>query len=266
VSHVVYEAYALRYGTAASTRDSRFHRYASRFDDGAEHIQMDFYFWLVRNDDRTILVDCGSSAEQTHFPHYGHTTHPVELLARMGVAPADVDHIILSHLHFDHIGNAGLFPKATFTIARAELDFWTGPFSQKPDIGTGGIPAEVDAIRRLVASGRMNLIDDETEVFPGVSVTPIRGHTPGLLITTVATSRGQVVLASDAAHYYEEFERDIPFWLFTDLEGMYRGYEHLRALAARAGTTVVAGHDPADARRFTAVHEDCFDLTRPQAD
>jgi glyoxylase-like metal-dependent hydrolase (beta-lactamase superfamily II) len=264
VNAEMYDAYALRYGTATTTRDSRFHRYGARFDDGAEEIQMDFYFWLLRNEDRIVLVDCGSSADQTYFPHYGHTTHPVDLLARMGVTPADVDHVILSHLHFDHIGNVAMFRHATFSVARAELDFWTGPYGQKPDIGTGGIPAEVDVVRALVDAGRVSLIDGESELFPGITVTPLRGHTPGLLLTTVDTFTGRVVLASDAAHYHEEFERDLPFWLFTDLEGMYRGYEHLRALAARADTTVVAGHDPDDARRFAAVHEDCFHLARPR--
>ncbi|WP_083452937.1 MBL fold metallo-hydrolase [Mycolicibacterium goodii] len=56
-------------------------------------------------------------------------TDPVVLHARLGVAPDDVDHVVLSHLHFGHIGNVGLFPNARFAIARPEFDFWTGCFA-----------------------------------------------------------------------------------------------------------------------------------------
>jgi glyoxylase-like metal-dependent hydrolase (beta-lactamase superfamily II) len=96
-------------------------------------------------------------------------------------------------------------------------------------------------------------------------VAPACGHAAGQLITQVASPTGSVVLASDAIHLYEEMRLDRPFWLFCDLEGMYRGYEMLRHLEARPGTVVVAGHDPAVMTMFEAVAEDCVDLTRCRA-
>ena len=84
------------------------------------------------------------------------------------------------------------------------------------------------------------------------------------MITEVGTTSGQVVLASDATHFYDEMDLDRPFWFFFDLEGAYRGYEKLRELAARPGTSVVPGHDPAVMARFAVVGDGSVaDLTAP---
>jgi glyoxylase-like metal-dependent hydrolase (beta-lactamase superfamily II) len=258
----VYEVYALRYAKSTGTKAQKYHRY-SALGVADQPIGMDFYFWLVRNNDRTVLVDVGFDGEQTSLPAYRHHAHPIELLSRMGVAPEEVDHVVLTHAHFDHIGNVGLFPNATFTMARAEYDFWTGPLGDKPHLAIGVFPHEIAAVTRLLADKRLAFVDGEETILPGLTVCPHRGHTPGQLITEIDTVTGKVVLASDASHLYEEMERDWPFWLFVDLEGMYRTYSVLRNLAARADTTVVPGHDPAVMTRFATVTDDCVDLTAP---
>jgi glyoxylase-like metal-dependent hydrolase (beta-lactamase superfamily II) len=257
-----YEAYALRFGTTSLQKGGRYHRYAS-YGEPDETVDLDFYFWLVRNEARTVLVDCGFDDVRTLAKGYRQDTHPLELLSRMGVRAEDVDHVVLSHMHFDHIGNVGLFPNATFSISRAELEFWTGPFSDRPHLNIAGDLDEIQAVASLHREGRLQLIEDSAEVLPGITTTPVRGHTAGQLITQVTAPAGQVVLASDAIHFYEEMERDRPFWLFCDLEGMYRGYEMLRTAAADPTTSVVAGHDRAVTTRFTTAEKDCFDLTRP---
>ena len=60
-----------------------------------------------------------------------------------------------------------------------------------------------------------------------------------------------VILASDAMHYYEQLERDWVFSVCDDAEGMRQGYEVLRRLAAESEAVLVAGHDPEVTRRFT---------------
>jgi len=62
-----------------------------------------------------------------------------------------------------------------------------------------------------------------------------------------------VVLASDAMHYYEEIERDRPFAIVADLEGMYRSFDALREMQSEPGCVLVAGHDPVVMTRFPAV-------------
>jgi glyoxylase-like metal-dependent hydrolase (beta-lactamase superfamily II) len=258
-----YEVHALRYATRSNTTASgtyyRFELYGEL--DGP--ITTGYYFWLIRNRERTVLVDCGYSEEKAARRGRAFDTLPLELLSRLDVRPGDVDHVVLSHMHFDHVGNVGLFPNATFSIARAELDFWSGTYGSRPTIGWAIEPTELAEVQQLGCEGRLRLTDGRAdELFPGIRLTALPGHTPGQLIVEVDTPAGRVVLASDALHYYDSLDLDRPFHIFTDLEGVYRGYDALRALAARPGTTVVAGHDPAVMRMFETVVPECVDLTR----
>jgi glyoxylase-like metal-dependent hydrolase (beta-lactamase superfamily II) len=209
-------------------------------------------------------VDCGFDDKRTAARGYLQEHRPLDLLARFDVGPEDVDHVVLSHMHFDHIGNAELFPNATFSVARAEFDFWTGPFADRPMLSESTDAYEVKVVADLLRDGRVRLIEDAGEtLFDGIDLQPVRGHTPGQLISTIRTSSGRVVLASDAIHLYDEMTLDRPYWVFSDLEGMYRGYDLLRTLAAEPGTSIVAGHDPAVMTMFERVDADCVDLTKP---
>lgn len=257
-----YEAYALKYGSAHVSKAAKYYRYEA-YEESDEQIGIDFYFWLLRNEDRIVLVDCGFDDVRAPLRGYAHEVAPLDLLARFGVSAADVDHVVLSHMHFDHIGNIGLFPNATFTVARAELEFWTGEYSDRAFLSHSGEPEETAMVVELERQGRVRLVDGREEIFPGITVTPVRGHTPGQLVTQVATAAGNVVIASDAIHFYDEMEKDRPYWVFHDLEGMYRGFQLLRELEAEPTSHVVAGHDPAVMTRFKAVDDRCVDLTVP---
>ena len=254
-----YEVYALRYGSTSLQKAGRYHRYDA-YGEPDQAVNLDFFFWLARNGERTVLVDCGFDDVRTRERGYRQDTHPLALLERLGVQAEDVDHVVLSHMHFDHIGNVDLFPRATFSIARAELEFWTGPYADREHLAIAGNTTEIALVDRLSQEGRVQLIEAASEVLPGIRTTPVRGHTAGQLITEVSGRTGPIVLASDAIHFYEEMHLDRPFWLFCDLEGMYRGYDMLRRIEARPGTTVVAGHDPAVMGMFGAVADDCVDL------
>lgn len=225
--------------------------------------EMSYYFWLVRQADTVLLVDCGFDAERGASRGYHQNVEPRELLRRMGVLPEDVTHVIASHMHLDHIGNLALFPNATVTLARSELEFWTGKNATKHLFALTVHPEEIRQVEVLRNAGLLNLVDERAEVVPGVRVQRIAGHTPGQLVTMIDTNAGEIVLASDAAHYYEEFERDMPFSHHTDVIGLYESYAALRELGQRPGTRVIAGHDPRDLRTFELAAPDCLDLTRP---
>jgi glyoxylase-like metal-dependent hydrolase (beta-lactamase superfamily II) len=257
-----YEVHALRYSQRAAQKDHEFFRYAL-YGEPDEAIGMDYYFWLVRGGGRTVLVDSGYNAERAAAKGRLQDTDPLELLDRMDVRAEDVEHVVISHLHWDHTGNLDLFPNATFSIAREELDFWSGPFGERELLAKVVDQVEIRLVQQMLREERLQLVDGESELFPGIRATRLGGHTPGQLMVEVGTGSGSVVLASDASHYYEEFERDRPFNLFTDIEGLYLGYDVLRDLRARPGTTVVPGHDPRVGATFAQVRPECFDLTSP---
>ena len=77
------------------------------------------------------------------------------------------------------------------------------------------------------------------------------GHSPGQAILLVETGDGTVLLASDATHYYEEIERDMPFLVVADLAAMYTGFDEMKRLVAERDAILVPGHDPEVMTRFS---------------
>jgi glyoxylase-like metal-dependent hydrolase (beta-lactamase superfamily II) len=255
-----YEVYALRYSARGASKAHEFFRY-ELYGGPDEPLGMDYFFWLLRNDGRTVLVDCGFDRERAAAKNRFQDTDPLELLARLDVRPGEVDHVIISHMHYDHVGNVELFPSATFSIAREEYDYWSGPYGGRDLMRILVDPEEVRIVQDLARQERLHLIDGSEQLFPGVIVTRLGGHTPGQAMIEVSTDSGQLILASDAMHYYEEIELDRPYNLFNDLSDMYRAYDILRELNRRPDTTVVAGHDPCVRTMFQTVQPDCVDLT-----
>ncbi|MEN2738400.1 N-acyl homoserine lactonase family protein [Microbacterium sp. X-17] len=261
IAGAAYEVFALRYGTRESQRSAEYFRY-DLYEVPDAPQRMDYYFWLVRNAERTVLVDCGFDRERGALKHRTQTTSPEELLARVGVSPEDVDHVVVSHMHYDHIGNIGAFPRATVSVMRDEYEFWTGPIGHKPLMESVVLPEERGIMERLRADGRVRLLDRREEVAPGITAIRVGGHTPGQAIVQVVASTGTIVLASDAIHYYDELTHDWPFRLFDGLGDSYRAFDVLRELEA-SGATLIAGHDPRVTELFTEIAPDCFDLTAP---
>jgi glyoxylase-like metal-dependent hydrolase (beta-lactamase superfamily II) len=247
-----YEVYAIRYATRSVTKSGVYYHFEAYGEPDAE-IGMDYFFWLLRDGDRTVLVDCGY--EVAGGERRGRTTlcPPAEALARAGVEPGDVSHLILSHLHYDHTGLAGEFRETPMTVHRRELDFWTGPLATKPQLVELIEPEEIATI---AGAPYLSVLDGgSANVDDGIEAICVGGHSPGQLVLVVEATNGPVVLASDAIHYYEELERDWPFAVLVDLAEIYEGYATLRELGARPGAVVLPGHDPEVCRRYPSDDE-----------
>lgn len=255
----MFEVAALRYATRRTTKSECYHRYASYGEPDAE-IAMDYFFWLLRDGARTVLVDTGFDPEVGARRGRTCLCPPVEALARLGVAPADVSQVILTHLHYDHTGNVAAFPQAELVVQRSELDFWSGSEAGEAQFAPHVEPGDVDLIAAAARDGRVRLLDGDAEVAPGVAAICVGGHSPGQTVLTVAAESGPVVLASDAVHYYEELELRRPFEILVDLRAMYLAYGTVAELAARPGAALLVGHDPEVMNRFPGLVGDEADL------
>jgi len=104
---------------------------------------------------------------------------------------------------------------------------------------------------KKVYTGKARFHDGDAQVAPGVTVHKIGGHSKGLQSVRVMTDSGPLVLASDAAHFYENYEKKKPFPIVANLEEMLEGYNTLTAMADGDETRVVPGHDPLVTERYS---------------
>ena len=218
-------------------------------DDHLSPHPMDYFVWVVRNNNRTIVVDTGF--DQAEGDTRGRTIlrTPAEALATIGIDAATISDVVITHLHFDHAGTLDAFPAARFHLQAAEMAFATGPCMCQPYLRHPFTAEHVCAMVRKIYSGRVMFAEGDAEVAPGITVHKIGGHSRGLQALRVMTAGGPVVLASDAAHYYETFEQQKPFVIVADMEDMLRGYNTLQTLAGDP-TRVIPGHDPLVLKRY----------------
>jgi glyoxylase-like metal-dependent hydrolase (beta-lactamase superfamily II) len=175
----------------------------------------------------------------------------VEGLGLLGVEAATVENVILTHLHYDHVGNFDRFPRATFHLQDLEMSYATGRYMANGHFSHAYEVEEVVAMVREVYRGRVTFHDGDSEIAPGLTVHHIGGHTLGLQSVRVWTRLGWIVLASDASHFYANMDDGRPFPIVTDVAKMVDGWRRLRELAA-SPRHVVPGHDPLVMQRYRA--------------
>jgi len=235
-----YEVFAIRYATnSARRRGQNF-----IFDANPELPQpMDFFSWALVGTERTIVIDTGMSPAKAE--HHGHTfiRSPIEGLRALGIAPEKVDRVVLTHMHYDHIGNVDQFPTAHFWLPLAEMNYVVGPEMKYTWLRRAYEPDEITRLTGYLYDYRLTLHGADLDIAPGVSVHLVGGHTAGQEIVRVKTARGRVVLASDALHYYEEYERAVPFTVVHSVSDMLKAHDKIRALAD-SDDHVVPAHDP----------------------
>jgi len=250
---------AVRYATRMASKERFFLRYRSYGEPDAPQA-LDYYFWVVGEGPDALVVDCGF--DPAAGARRGRTClcPPVEALVRLGVDPASVRRLLITHFHYDHVGNVDAFPSAELLVPERELRFWTGSLAGRAQFAEVVEPSEIERIAGAHRSGRARVMGARTDVAPGVTAIDVGGHSPGQQILLVESERGPVVLASDAVHLYEEFERDRPFEIVADLAEMYRAYDLIRDLCRQPGAVMVPGHDPEVMERFPRLDGPAGDL------
>jgi glyoxylase-like metal-dependent hydrolase (beta-lactamase superfamily II) len=230
-------------------------------DDHATDMPLDYYVWAIhRSDGPPIVVDTGFEEEAAK--RRGRTLlRPVDDgLREAGVDPEAVEDVIVTHMHYDHAGSLRLFPSARFHIQDSEMAFCTGramghaivraPFDVEP---------VTDMVRHVFAD-RVVFHDGNGIIAPEVAVHYAGGHTRGLQIVEVATARGPVILASDAAHLYANLVRRIPFPIVVDIPAYLDALDRIEAMAP-SRRHIVPGHDPLVLALFPA-EEGARDVAR----
>ena len=239
--HETYDVFALRFGERPERK--RHENFLETVDAHDAPMPIDYFLWVIRNANRTVVVDTGFGRAEAERRRRTVIRLPWEALASIGVDSARVEDVIITHLHYDHAGTLGDFPRARFHVQESEMQFATGRW-MLDDSERGAYSAEhvAELVHRLFEK-RVSFHREDGEVAPGVTVHRMPGHTMGMQAVRVPTRRGWVLLASDATHYYEHWVRRVPFaicWSRDDLLESYRRFE----LLADSEDHVVPGHDP----------------------
>ncbi|MEK1886931.1 MAG: MBL fold metallo-hydrolase [Phyllobacterium sp.] len=218
-----------------------------------ERLQPEVMDWalnevVVSSGGRTILIDSGLGLEAPNFPRTGQLAHRLEVA---GIDLASVTDVVLTHMHFDHIGGLlvdgvkdQLRPDLRIHVAAAEAEFW-----EKPDFSRTAMPGSIPDMIRSAAKrfltqygGKLRTFEADYEVAPGVVVTRTGGHTPGHSVVRLASGGDRLTFVGDAV-FHHGFEH--PDW--------HNGFEHdpeeavrvrvrlLRELAA-TGEPLLATH------------------------
>jgi glyoxylase-like metal-dependent hydrolase (beta-lactamase superfamily II) len=247
------EVIVVRYGTRQTTKSECYYNFGAYREPDAE-MTMDYFFWIFRSAEQTIVIDTGFSPEAAIARKRQPVVAPADALARLGIDPKDVKLLVLTHAHYDHAGNLGLYPNAKIVMSRKEFEFWGTDMGKRSQYGHHIDPLDIERIQALHREGRITLLDTpQNTLIPGIELYELGGHTPGQMAVVVEMPEGPVILASDAIHYYDELEQDRPFAVLDSLADMYRGYERIREWLQRPGAVVIPGHDPDVMNRFAPV-------------
>ena len=180
-------------------------------DEAGEMVQVAMQTWLLRSEGRTILIDTGVGNDksrpavavwdQLHLDYLG-------TLAAAGVAPSEVDLVVNTHLHVDHVGwNTTLvdgvweptFPNATYLMPRADFEHWNP--KNNPNIA-GGVNENVyeDSVAPIQAAGLVQLWEGSHDIDSALRLEAAPGHTPGNSVITLTSGADRALFAGDLMH------------------------------------------------------------------
>ena len=225
-----------------------------------EQSAINFYVWAVKaRSGEVVVVDTGCSpavAAARKIPGYVNT---VDVLARAGANAATVRKVVISHMHYDHVGNVEAylraFPDAKFYVQKRELEFCLdNPVAQRKPVSVLFDMPATKIMGELARSGRAVVVDGDHRLAPGLDLLLAPGHTLGLQVLRVNTAKGAAVVGSDCAHLFRGYREDNPSCYIMDMPAWIRSFDLVKAQAPIE--RIFPGHDVAMLQDFPRIAED----------
>jgi len=246
-----YRVYAVRYATVADFPVSSLVAGA----DPARRADIAMMVWLLRaGNGPAILFDAGFHHEQ-YLKQWKPSSfvRPDQAVAKIGVKADEVSDIVVSHVHWDHLDGAGLFPRATVWLQKEEYEHYVGPDGRARNRGIDDRGAAL--LAGLRRDGRLKLVDgDGIEILPGITAYTGGRHTYASQYVSVRTPSGTIVLASDNLYLYENLDKHLPIAQTFDADANRQAQGRMLELATDR-RWIVPGHDPLVFTRFPLISD-----------
>jgi glyoxylase-like metal-dependent hydrolase (beta-lactamase superfamily II) len=175
--------------------------------DESDTLILCFQSYVVKTPHHTILIDSciGNDKPRPHRPKWHMKTDDTYLraLAAAGVSVADIDVVMCTHLHVDHVGwNTRLdngrwvptFPNARYVFAKTEYDYWAAQNAKSE------LPTFADSVLPLVEANRADIVADDFSIGEHARILPTPGHTPGHVAIAFGKTRDDAIFIGDAMH------------------------------------------------------------------
>ncbi len=188
-------------------------------------MRMDYFLWAIVGAGRTYVVDCGFTAEVAVQRKREFLRTAVDALALIDIDAATVEDLIITHLHYDHVGNFACFPKANIHLQEPELAYATGRYMRHPFMSHAFEVEDVVGIVRLNYAGRVDFHNGVSNLAPGLSLHWRAGIRPDCNSCGFIPS-GVGCAASDVVHYFENMEARRPFSTAFNVGDHARGLRH----------------------------------------
>jgi glyoxylase-like metal-dependent hydrolase (beta-lactamase superfamily II) len=213
--------------------------------------------WVLRSEGRTILVDTGAGnhKERPYARLWSHRdTGFLDNLAAAGVRPEDVDLVINTHLHADHVGwNTRLdgrawvptFPNATYLMPRRDFDFWNPANDNASVFGRGNQNVFEDSVAPVHEAGLVELWDGSYRIDGRLRLDLAPGHTPGSSVLHLESGGDRALFVGDLVHTPQQIVEPDTNSCFCEDAAEARATRHkLLGVAAETGALVFPAHLP----------------------
>ena len=167
--------------------------------------------WVIKTRHHTILVDtcCGNGKDRPGFERFHMLDTPyLDRLRAAGVAPEQVDYVMCTHLHVDHVGwNTRLldgrwvptFPNAKYVFSRVEADYWD-PAKNK-DLAPAQAAIFIDSVLPVIAAGQAQVVEMTGQLGDGLLIEPAPGHAPGHVVLRLLSGGDEGIFIGDVMHH-----------------------------------------------------------------
>ena len=240
-------------------------------DPASNRLVMAMQSYLLRTRHHTVLVDAcvGNDKERRFHPPWAHrrSTRWLDNLAAAGLAPENIDFVMCTHLHADHVGwNTRLaggrwvptFPNARYVFARTEYEHWIALNEGGKKYSDGCID---DSVLPVVEAGQAEIVADDYEFDDEIRFAPTPGHTPGHVAIELESQGARAVLSGDVCHTPLQCRE--PGWSAIGCSDRSQSAATRRAFLEQhcgTDTLVMTAHFPAPSVGFVRARGDAFDF------